>query len=293
MIAMPWSRRGMPKKLTFGVLVSIIKLPRNSLVSYLYNKRKSRHLGALREKISGVADQDLLCVVAFNLPWAVDLMIRSCRRHLPDWRLVIFDNSSKPALRTEIAEICHAFGVPYLSLPRNPEWSPNRSHALALNWIYANVIKTVRPIHFGFLDHDCFPFASVPLREWISRQAAYGFRRNSKFVPEAWNHWAGYMFFNTALIGNHNLDFNHDQIRVLDTGGRNWVKFYRYLDERNLAKADSTRREIVSVDGSHIYRPDCFDRGFLHVGGASHRYYGDGSKDFVPALRAFIEASLD
>lgn len=291
MIAMPWCRHGMPKRLTLGVLLSMVKSPRNSLVSYLYNRRKSPDLSGLREDLSR-GDAGVLCVVAFNLPWAVDLMIRSCKRHLPDWRLVIFDNSNKPALRTEIAEICHALGVPYLSLPRNPEWSPNRSHALALNWIYANVIKVVRPTCFGFLDHDCFPFASAPLLEMISRQAAYGFRRNSKFVPEAWNHWAGYMFFNTELIANYSLDFNHDQIRILDTGGRNWVKFYRHLDESRLAKAEITTREVHSLDGSQVYKTQCLDSVFLHIGGASYRDYGDGLKDFIPALRAFIEASL-
>jgi hypothetical protein len=53
--------------------------------------------------------------------------------------------------------------VPWLGLPANPEWSPNRSHGITLNWIWHNVVRQLRPEIVGFVDHECFPIRPLDL----------------------------------------------------------------------------------------------------------------------------------
>jgi len=241
------------------------------------------------KSIGDVSKENLLCVIAFNLPWAVELMTRTCALHLPDWRLVIFDNSNDPACRRDNVEICRAANIAYLGLPKNPEWSPNRSHALALNWVFRNVIRAKRPAAFGFLDHDCFPTGISYILDFLREQPVYGLRSRSKTLPKYWNLWAGFMFFNTEKIDDAKLDFNHDQIRGLDTGGRNWVKLYQFLDEGLLVSARKGMKRVESVDGGTYFEVPSLDEFFLHVCGASYRNYGEG---YIPSIRKVVEAAL-
>ena len=39
--------------------------------------------------------------------------------------------------------------------------APNRSHALAMNWIFYNLVVEIKPYYFGYLDHDCFPYKNL------------------------------------------------------------------------------------------------------------------------------------
>lgn len=279
-------------KPAFRSFVFFLKLLRNKLVSYLYTRFRCHGFTSFRSLLEECPNRNFLCIVAFNLPWSINLMIRACRVHLPEWQIIIFDNSSNPQARLRIQNTCSSENVPYLSLPRNPEWSPNRSHAIALNWIYYNVIRPCHPENFGFLDHDCFPFTRNGILDHISNQAVYGFHRPSSVSPGAWNLWAGYMFFNFRLISRYRLDFNHDQARNLDTGGRNWVKLYRYLNEVPLVQAYNGERKVCSLNGSQVYRVQCIDYAFLHIGGASYRDHGEDSEDFIPTIRSLVENSL-
>lgn len=282
---------GFRERLLLAPQIHRLKRLRNALVSRLYSRRPAENLDAVRAELGDVRDQNLLFVVAFNLPWAIDLMIRSTRRHMPDWRLVIVDNSKDPDARAEIAEICRAAGVPCLALPRNPEWSPNRSHGLALNWTWTNLIRPLRPKHFGFLDHDCFPIRPSRQLARLADRPFDGLKIAPERVVGAWYLWAGYMFFDTARIGDRDLDFNHDQVLRLDTAGRNWTKLYRDFDGPDLDLLTPANATLAMPDGSGAVEVLCIDDTVVHVGGASYR--GEGElRAPREAVRAVVEASL-
>ncbi len=288
-----YTKYGLPKPVTRGTLLGLVKLPRNIVVSWVFERRRVNGQDELIGRLRGKRSQRLLCVIAYNLPWAVELMAQTCARHMPNWRLLVLDNSSKQDCRRLNAEICEKANVEYISLPRNPEWSPNRSHGLALNWAYQNVIRPVQPESFGFLDHDCFPIASPRVSSCIDCQPFYGIKcKHPRVKSPSWYLWAGYLFFNSALVGGRRLDFNHDQIRLLDTAGRNWAKLYRYIEADELFFAKLERIRIFSVDGGKVYEVDCIDDTFLHVGGASYGQNGEQAEKYVSAVKATVESSL-
>ncbi|MCM5555135.1 hypothetical protein [Pleomorphomonas sp. NRK KF1] len=282
-------KHGLPQKVGPRTLLQLVKLPRNTFTSWLYCKFQARGLQSFLAALDREGRRKVLCVISFNLPWAVDLMIRSCSRFLPDWQLAIFDNSNDKAARAEISAICARYNTPYLGLPKNPEWSPNRSHALALNWVYRNIISVVRPLRFGFLDHDCFPIAPPSIDARLDEQLAYGDLRPSKIVEGVWNLWAGYMFFDGAVIERFHLDFNHDQMRRLDTGGRNWAGLYRHLPREKMSFATSSGKTILSHNLDVSYALQCLDLSFCHVGGASYDHSDAVGHEYVSSVRDFLE----
>lgn len=282
---------GLRERLTLTPQIHRLKRLRNELVSRLYTRRPADRLDAVRAELGDVGEDNLLFVVAFNLPWAIDLMIRATRRHMPDWRLVVVDNSSRPEARAEIAAICATAAVPCLGLPRNPEWSPNRSHGLALNWTWRNLIRPLRPKHFGFLDHDCYPIRPSRQLARLENRPFDGVRMASDRVAGAWTLWAGHMFFAMAAIGDRDLDFNHDQALSLDTGGRNWTRLYRDFDRPDLDLFAFDFVELPMPDGSGGVEVMSIDGTFVHVGGASYR--GEGEvRSPREAVCAVVEASL-
>ncbi len=280
------------QRLRLMPLIDRLKKHRNSMVSRLYESRPAENFAEFEQALGDTAEASLVFTIAFNLPWAIELMARSVRVHMPEWRLVVVDNSSKPECRTEIAAICARHGVPYLSLPKNIEWSPNRSHGTALNWVWRNVIAPRRPRHFGFIDHDCFPFRRTDEFERISRQPVDGLRLAPRFVDNAWFLWAGCMFFNSRLIGDVDLDFNHLQALRLDTAGANWERLYRHLDPATLTFLP---QQVVAlpVPGRGGDTVEVVEIGgtLLHVIGASYRTGGDYAGR-VAAVTAAVEASL-
>lgn len=280
------------ERLLLRPLLDRLKLPRNEWVSRRYEKRPAEGFDAFLADLGDVRDQSLLFTVAFNLPWAVDLMIRSTRRHMPEWRLVVIDNSNKPERRTEIAAICRAAGVPLLSLPKNPEWSPNRSHALALNWVWRNVIRPLRPRHFGFVDHDCFPVAPSRQLARIRERAFDGLKRVPPRVEGLWFLWAGYMFFNTARIGDRDLDFNHDQALHLDTAGRNWTRLYREIDPDGRDLLEWHMATLPALDHDGTVEVASIDATMVHIGGASYLTGGTVERHTAD-VRALVERSLE
>lgn len=283
------SKHGLPQKVGLKTLLQVAKLPRNALTSWLYCKFRARELQTFLADLARPGKQKILCVISFNLPWAVDLMIRCCGRFLPDWQLAIFDNSNDKAARAEISAICARYGTPYLALPRNPEWSPNRSHSLAMNWVYKNVVSLVRPLRFGFLDHDCFPIAVPPIDARLDEQLVYGDLRPSKIAQGAWNLWAGYVFFDGKVIDLAQLDFSHDQLRRLDTGGRNWSRLYKNLCVERMTFSPSFAKAVQVPGQSRYLDLQCIDFSFCHIGGASYRYSDGSNADYLLAARNHVE----
>ena len=204
--------------------------------------------------------------IAFNTPVCVEIMIDAWSKFAQQTKLAIIDNSSDLDASKKIAKIC--FGkCPYLRLPPNPEWHPCRSHALAMNWTYNRVVKSIKPENFGFLDHDCFPFANFNLSEKMRRHPLYGEKRVSGEFAGVWNLWAGFCFFDFEHFKSKPLDFTHRVELGLDTGGSNWIGIYQYLDELVLLTAKRKDRVFENLTGemsNYIVIDD-----FIHFGSGS------------------------
>ena len=170
--------------------------------------------------LRSVAADGLCVTVAFNTPWVIDILTAAWERYATGMTLVVADNSSDQAAREAIVQICRSRGVPYLPLPRNPEWSPNRSHGIAVNWTYYNLVRRIRPKIFGYIDHDCFPIAPIDIPARMAGKTVYGHKWASTKFPGAWNMWAGLCFFRYSAVEDIELDFKHRIEFGLDTGGR-------------------------------------------------------------------------
>jgi len=151
------------KFLNQNKLTRYLKNKRNDVVNQYFLRQKSIQQ---YESVAQLKNLDFVVFcIAFNKPDCIKIMIDCWKRNARHTTLVIIDNSSYADARNEIKELCSTNGFLYLSLPKNPEWHPNRSHALAMNWIFYNIVKKCNPKQFGYLDHDCFPFKSFSLGE--------------------------------------------------------------------------------------------------------------------------------
>jgi hypothetical protein len=194
--------------------------------------------------------------------------------------LIVCDNSRNQAARREIEQICRERGVPYLGLPFNPEWHPCRSHGIAINWAYYNIVETLQPKVFGILDHDLFPLERLDLAALVADQPVYGILNPKRW---GWGLWAGYSVFDRAAIAKFAPDFNNDVPRQLDTGGRNWMQIYRHLDRARMRFAN-VRTEWLYCSEHDGPLPALMFDDCLHVGGASY------AKKSGPVVgRAFVE----
>jgi hypothetical protein len=251
--------------------VRAIKNGRNHLVDHAF---RLRGRGAGRRLAAMLADRHVRAAtftIAFNSPWVIDLLTQAWARHQPGVPLVVIDNSSSRAARAMHEDICRRRQVPWLPLPANPEWSPNRSHGLALNWTWFNVIVHGDLEFVGFIDHDCIPVAGFDLRRRLDGLDAYGLHGASLTHPEAWNIWPGYCFLRPAAAVGRAVDFKHRIEQGLDTGGGNWQGFFRRLDPDRVGRARH-RRVPVDLESSPA-GGSCLllDDAFLHLEGASYR----------------------
>src|SRR3990167_3581136 len=277
--------------LTFKPLVHRLKYVRNQVVSGGYVLLGAAMRDRFLAEHAGLAGKTIAATIAFNMPWAVDLFLRTARLNLVDAAIVVLDNSSRKAARAEIAGLCRASGVAYLPLPRNPEWGPNRSHGIALNWAYRNLIRPLDPPVFAFLDHDLFALQPVDLAAPLAGQSVYGAMKRSKVVSGAWSLWAGFCVFDHAALKARLLDFNYEGPMKLDTGGYNWMRLYRDLDATRMRFAKGAHIRFREPDTHATYDAAMFD-GFVHVGGASYTAKGrePGRIAFFQRLVAHIEA---
>lgn len=277
--------------LTFRPLVHRLKYARNRVVSGGFVRLGAATRDRFLAEHAGLAGKTIAATIAFNMPWAVDLFLRTARRNLVDAAIVVLDNSSRKEARAEIAALCRANSIAYLSLPRNPEWSPNRSHGIALNWAYRNLVRPLEPPAFAFLDHDLFALEPVGLAALLAGQPVYGRKLRSRNVPGAWSLWAGFCVFDHAALKSRMLDFNYESPMKLDTGGYNWLRLYRNLDAAGMRFTEDRRIRFREPDTNATFDAAMFD-GFVHVGGASYTAKGREKNriSFFQRLVAHVEA---
>lgn len=142
---------------------------------------------------------------------------------------MVLDNSDDDRRASDIQGVAHAHGIAYVRLPPNA-WNGSDvapALALAMNWAWRHLILPGEPKAFGFIDHDIYPVRRTdpfaPLQTYPV--AGRVWHRLSR-----WHLWAGYCFFRFDAVRHTRLDFGRDFLAAMDTGGRNWWRFYRYLN---------------------------------------------------------------
>lgn len=260
---------------------------RNVVLDQVYAARRAEAQDRILADLAAVKGRFLAVTIAFNLPQAVALLSRGMRQAMPDLPLLVCDNSSDPRARKAIARLCADEGRLYCPLPPVPRVSPNvngsRSHGVALNWVWRNLIRPARPSAFALLDHDLVPLAAESLAARLGGQPAYGMvREGTRFG--GWYLWPGYSLFDFAAVEKLSLDFGTDTPRTLDTGGQNWRVFYRRLSRADLRMARTLQ---VWLEDAETGEPEPFllVDDWLHVGGAGHR--GGGAAALERVRRAY------
>lgn len=204
-----------------------LKELRNDWVLFFYKKISADNEGKFILDSLKCRGKNVICVVAFEQPKVLEWLFTLSLKNTQDFYFLVFDNSKNLKTRKDIQDVCERFQIPYLSLPQNPTRHPNRSHGMALTWIFYRIIKKIQPAWFGFLDHDMIPVKKMGANHLLSDMWCYGLFAGKESV---WNLWAGYCFFNFQKVGHLPLNFLYDFSRNLDTGGRNWNCLYSKIN---------------------------------------------------------------
>jgi len=178
--------------------------------------------------------------VAFNNDKVIDYQIKFMKKNFKDeHQYIIVDNSSDEEASKKIRKICIDNDIMYIRLPKNTLFS-SQSHALALNYIYRNIISNRENVrYFWFLDHDIFPIKKTTILPYLKKQKMYGYlmdKEKIEYARNAWNLRPGFCFFDKSL--SKNFDFRPTKslfpLYALDTWGRNYKLIYRKYDRNKL-----------------------------------------------------------
>ena len=257
-----------------------LKQVRNDAWLAIYKNTRPRELSRFLAEHKHLAGKNIALVIAFEQPWTLNWLLRMANRNLADTTVLVFDNSRNGSKRIEIEQVCKQNNAPYLALPANSTTHVNRSHGMAMTWVYHNVVRAITPRIFGFIDHDLIPVCTASLADKLTGQPFYGLLNVGKFG--FWSLWAGYCFFDYAATSGKSINFLYDFSRDLDTGGRNWNSLYRQQDRQatRFASFEHVDMKAPSIDNSRSVQ--FVDRNWLHIGGVS---YNETSRDRI----AFFE----
>lgn len=266
-----------------------LKNHRNDWMLRRYLARQTSDLGAFQESLSHRLEQlpgprYLLCIVAFERAEVIDLCLSSLRLHLQNAALAVFDNSRSEKGRRHIARVCADHGVAYLGLPHQTTRHANRSHGMAMTWIYERILRGLKLEGFGFIDHDLIAMDAVDPFAHLTNQEVYGAVNQGE---QAWNLWAGYCFFRSDHLSDKDVNFLYDFSKELDTGGRNWSGLYAPLSKNGLRFAQD-RVGNQSWMSEVQYPVQLIDNHWLHVGGVSYNDNLSAKKSLFRALVDYI-----
>jgi hypothetical protein len=187
------------------------------------------------------------------------------KKNLNEFNLIIFDNSKDISKRIEIKAVCKKYEIPYLGLPYNYTKHPNRSHGMAMTWVFHRIVKKIEPSWFGYLDHDMIPVEQTHF-QILEQQDIYGTINQGK---DCWNLWAGFCFFKYVKVASLPINFLYDFSRDLDTGGRNWDCLYSKYSQNSIKFADDSRIEFTINDQLKSI-VQIIDGSWVHIGGVSY-----------------------
>lgn len=198
--------------------------------------------------LRALKDRRVLVSIAFSDPQSIEWQTQLIRLYVGDIVHIVADNSSDDSKAAQIASVCAEQNIPYLRLPANPWHAPSRSHGLALNWVWRNLIRPGAPKTFGFLDDDIYPTAASDPFAALATQDWFGVVR-PEYVPPGkpepmgrpmrWFLWAGFSMFRFAGVRDKPLDFSQDWFQRLDTGGANWEVLYRHTPRSQVAEQET------------------------------------------------------
>lgn len=234
--------------------------------------------GDLDGLVRRIRGERVLVTVTLADPEASDWQVELIRHYLPGVLHVLADNSPDDPSAAAIRAVAEAHGVPYLRLPRNPLKAGSRSHGLALNWLWRNLLLPGRPEAFGFLDDDVFPLAPDDLFEPLREQDFYGFVRP---VEHRWFLWAGLCVYAFDRVCDRLLDFGQDWFIGLDTGGGNWEPLYRHVDRARI-------REIPGEFYPYKEGVPVHDAPFQRVGVWLHEVGWPGKPEYMEDKRRVL-----
>src|SRR5258708_3296878 len=264
-----------------------LKQVRNDAWLAVYKNKRAEKLGPFLAEHEDLADKNIALVIAFEQPWALNWLLRMANRNVADMTVLVFDNSRNESKRIEIEQVCKQNKAPYLALPPNSSRHVNRSHGMAMTWVYHNVVRAISPRIFGFIDHDLIPVRKASIADRIADQPLYGLVNVGKYG--FWSLWAGYSFFDYAVSQDKTMNFLYDFSRDLDTGGRNWKSLYADLQRLNLrfASFDYVSTKVPGIDEPR--KAQYVDGNWLHLGGMG---YGGDTPDRL-AFFAGLEKLFD
>lgn len=250
------------------------------LLAY-YKVKSAEYEQQFLKKNQHFKDKNVLVVIAFEQPKVLEWLFSLGTNNLKDFQLMVFDNSRNVEIRGVIKDLCDEWSIPYLSLPIIRSRHPNRSHGLAMTWVFHRIIKKIQPSNFGFLDHDMYPISPVCLMELIPpKQDFYGLLNESK---DYWNLWAGYCFFKFSAVSDKPLNFLYDFSRGVDTGGRNWPNLYQAHD-KIITKFASRRAPMLTFGDNVQSKIQLIDDVWVHVGGVSYSNHLETKENFHTKL---------
>jgi hypothetical protein len=249
--------------LRFVPLEVAFKQVRNDAWLAIYKKIRPKALDSFLVETQRFGNQSVALVIAFEQPRALDWLLRMAQRNLTDTAVLVFDNSRRAAARLDIERVCRDRGAPYLALPVNRTRHVNRSHGMAMTWVFHNVVRAIRPRLFAFIDHDLIPVRTSGLSERLAEQPFYGKLRASAW---AWQLWAGYCLFDFSTVAGLPMNFLYDFSQKLDTGGRNWDCLYRNYDRERLRFAGSRYADVRDPVTGVSQPVEIVDDRWLHIG---------------------------
>jgi hypothetical protein len=244
----------------------LIQLANDGLQS-AFRAMRPRGLKTFLQNCAQLQGKTIGLVIAYEQPWTLDWLLRAASRNIADMTLLVFDNSRKKSSRVAIQRVCRQAGTPYLGLPPNPTKHPNRSHGMAMTWVYHNVVKKIRPRIFTYIDHDLIPMETIQMGPILGDQPCYGLPNVSLWGRSL---WAGYCSYNFSAVADLPLNFLNDFSNGLDTGGRNWHCLYRNFDWTRLRSACVEKVPVKDPLTGESRDLTVVDNRWLHLGGASY-----------------------
>jgi hypothetical protein len=241
---------------------------RNDLFLFFYKRLVAKNETVFLEQNNHLKNKNILAIIAFEQPQVLEWLFQLAQKNLSGAQLMVFDNSRRAHLSAEIERVCQRYDIPYLALPNNPTRHVNRSHGMAMTWVYYRIIKKIQPKYFGYIDHDLLPIEPVDINESLNmKNGFYGLLRKKAGY---WNLWAGYAFYSYEAIKDLPMNWLYDFSRLLDTGGRNWNCLYSKL-EISQAEADLAK-DIFYEATLQEYQAQIqvIDRHWLHIGGVGY-----------------------
>ncbi len=280
--------------LKFRPILRVEKIFRRRLIGRTFLLKAAPDSNSIKDLQRKLGTRPLIVTIAYNTAWTLEWQFKFEKLNFPDVDRLIADNSSDPAQSGEIEAICRRLGAAYIKLPFNRfsvgvklpigglrlgRPHPSLSHAVALNWVWKQIVQKTRPPLVAILDHDLIACAPVDFSARLKNQSFYGLKMTG--VAYGWTLWPGYALFDRSIIDKYPVNFWVDEFAQMDTGGGNWRGVFRYFNPAELNFS-------AMHDESH------FDEWF-HIGGASN--YANNKpanwRDFVDSVLAkkFAEIS--